>query len=735
MRTYVRIVIKCERSNLTNMPFSGGYGENMAVADLKSTRERITEAAERRRQKLERRRRRSGDAELIFAYVPKAMRGRKPRRTDLPMVFPGVGQFSKDAAELNSVALVRLLKRSPLMDELRAVCDYNMDWGRPREAGEAVLAYLAFVNSGCPDIQPWWRDASTDLWIECGYGGQPRYDLIRDRFLELEAFAVEDLFEASALLVREAINRSGGRIAFDLSIDCTESQTNARLHHDCGPDDNCPNPDHRVHRNRHGVKLPPKTRMLKAGSTEAAKKVRQAANRKTLDDPSPSTRDLDGVQAELEEKFAKGFVGDTKTTYYDEERKILRIFYAGHWWRCRDGSAGVRAFTDEAGVKKAWVGNNHLRVSCMGTGESILNVLEAADVQEYDLVEEVLERLAYITGDEHQIRSLSFDAGFSTKDVYLQLAQRGITGIGPYRKSKHDTTDHLADQDLYDRDGVPRCKHCGGETEFTRFLAEPKPRVWFTCARPQEKCMKANTAGVLKPIVQSLVVDNVHTDPRYLRPLWRNTPAFRALMEMGLEQERTHNNARRRYGLAGTDHLNRPKRPGRDWQQLRANGAVICDWAKILWRQGWLDQEVQYAHSIPADCTANLNPAGTYEYVPPARNHDTPYLQDGADLVTRMLAERRREGLQRPYGPAAVQDGGPARPQPAASPRNRVSMDYDEQDHYDVGVSGDTHPEITREREQHDPFDQARPDAPPGSDSPIEVGGVMVDPNTGEILN
>lgn len=78
-------------------------------------------------------------------------------------------------------------------------------------------------------------------------------------------------------------------------------------------------------------------------------------------------------------------------------------------------------------------------------------------------------------------------------------------------------------------------------------------------------------------------------------------------------------------------------------QQLRAHASVILDWLKLLDRMGWLPGSF-----LRVDLTAERNRA---------------YALDGEPWVRRILAERRAEGLNRPYGPNAVRLGlGPLRP-------------------------------------------------------------------------
>src|SRR5690606_24987700 len=134
---------------------------------------------------------------------------------------------------------------------------------------------------------------------------------------------------------------------------------------------------------------------------------------------------------------------------------------------------------------------------------------------------------------------------------------------------------------------------CGGESEFVRFASKPKPRIWFRCKRPRPECLKPLTSDdrnqVPLPKEQTILCS---TDPRYLIPLWRNTAAYQTLDKHGLPLERAHSLARMRNASGGKNHASRPKRIGRDWQQLRAHGSVLVNWMKILWIQGWIDGAV-----------------------------------------------------------------------------------------------------------------------------------------------
>lgn len=604
--------------------------------------------------------------------------GQQRRRTSAAVIWPGVGRFSENADKLSEVELVRLAKRCHLLDDLREETDFNVGWGRPREPGEAALAYLAFVHSAEVDIQPWWRDSLPELWWECGFAGKPRYELIYDRFVELEQLGSEAFFRASATLIRHAQEHSAGLVGVDMAIDCTDATSNVRLHHDCQGDEQCPG-WHLNKRNRHGIKTSTRARLAAKADSETVKRGRQKINRGEFDP------DAD-------------VAGDVQASYYDEDRQVFRVNLGGHWWRCRDATAGVRAITGKRGGGKAWTGFYSLKLVCRTFGTPVVHLFEAADIQEHFLFDEALERALHIFGEDH-IRSISFDAGFAVKDVYRQCAEHGITGVGPFRRHKLTKeqerlglteTDRPRDHDRYDRDGIPRCKYCGGETKFIKFRRTPKPRVWFSCARPGPECRHVKTdkkTGAERAVAreQSLLLDQA--DPRYVLPLWRNTAAYQALRELGIAYERAHALSAARSRVGTSDHLTRPKRIGVECQQLRANASAVSDWLKVLYRQGWLPQTVvrttdPFAYDPPEDprdlpVTRALrsDPRDWHgkdihttslgeEYIyPDALNREQPYTAEGSEYVRQMLAERRREGLHRPYGKQAVKLGlGPMRP-------------------------------------------------------------------------
>ena len=66
-----------------------------------------------------------------------------------------------------------------------------------------------------------------------------------------------------------------------------------------------------------------------------------------------------------------------------------------------------------------------------------------------------------------------------------------------------------------------------------------------------------------------------------LLPLWRTDPDYLALRNSHDRYERVHHHWRVRWRSGADDHSLRPKRRGRDCQQLRASAALLIEWLMI----------------------------------------------------------------------------------------------------------------------------------------------------------
>jgi hypothetical protein len=197
----------------------------------------------------------------------------------------------------------------------------------------------------------------------------------------------------------------------------------------------------------------------------------------------------------------------------------------------------------------------------------------SSSVNEHVSYPDLLDKTISAIGDKP--RAVVGDRGFSIGAVFERNTREGIASVFPYRKfGQIDRAD--LDTERYDRYGVPRCQHCGGESMFVRFNAEPSPRMWFECSdQTTPECAREQTISCSH-------------NWRLLLPLWRTSEAYWALKESHGEYERVHHLWRGRYRVGGDTHISRPKRISIGWQQLRANAAILIEWLRVLDRQGSL---------------------------------------------------------------------------------------------------------------------------------------------------
>lgn len=545
------------------------------------------------------------------------------RRADTELVkFPGSAAFSLDAAELDPPAFIRLAKSCGLLDDLRAATDYRSQTPRRRMPGEWGLAFLAFAASPTPDLQPWWRDSARELWWECGFQRRPPYDTVYMRFRELEERGgIDAFFEASAQLVRLAVAATGGLVGRDVHVDGAEAETNARLLHDCQPGDNCPDRRNQQRRRRR----PKPDRAAGRLTTDEAKTRRQEAAAKPLPDD--------------EDEQSKLFVGAAVDYELDRRDRLKRVRIGNHWWRITDPTAGCRTYEGKNGGVKSWVGFNHMKATDHAVGEAMVVEVASASEQEYNVHPQLYEKLKYILGGPP--RSVTADKGLAVRPVCELHTSDGVFSVMPWRGSR--TEPRPLDRDRYDRHGIPRCENCGARCRFVSFQRTPKPRLFFECAdKPFAACSGR----------QSVMCSE---DWRMLLPLWRDDPLYRALRASGMEFERVHRTHRQRHACGGNTFATRPKRKGRDWQQLLANASVVATWLKLCWRNGWLPGSTNRV-------TAN------------------PFSTDGADRLAAFMERRLAQGLERAYGARAQALGtGPWRvrqydgalPAPSELPRRQ----------------------------------------------------------------
>lgn len=478
------------------------------------------------------------------------VRDEMAQRFTPPEYLPGATEFSEERELLSPRGIVELLKTQRwLADELEKATTLDKNWGRRKEPGTWALAYLAFVSSGQVDIEPWWKQTTSELWRACGFTDRPAYPTAYERFVELEQVS-ESFFQAASTLIQRA-RRHEPRIGAHVHVDGTEAETHAALVHDCHPGEGC---------TFTGKRRRPARRPLR----EATVTVRKERQRDAEQPPTDADTPLLGEAEELKH----------------EPDGRLRVRIGEHWYRTLDTTAGIRAYTGPRGARRFWHGFYNEKAIDHFTGAPLAVGVYSASRNEHDCYPELYQRLASaIDGNPETIIA---DKGFSVERVFHWNTRLGVATVIPWRKA--NGAEKRRDCETHDRHGIPRCKHCGGPSKFVRFSASQGSRLWF-------RCTQQATAACQRD--QSIACSR---DYRFLIPLWRTDPLYHELQQSHSSYERVHRHWRERYKVAGDSLANRPKRRGLPWQQLRAQAALLLEWLCLAWREGWLGSARRNRH-------------------------------------------------------------------------------------------------------------------------------------------
>lgn len=414
-------------------------------------------------------------------------------------------------------------------------------------------------------MQPWVHQVQDDtaFWELCGFETPPSCWLVYTRFCELEQFA--DAFrEAAGLVIRRA-RTVEPRIGRWLHVDATECETHGTPIHDCRDGDGCPS----ARRKR--------TRMKRL--------------------PSDTVAEIRHAQAELPEDDADGKVVinrakpmDITEAQVDHQRRGVRFRSGGHWWFTRDPDAGTRAYTSGTNgrTKRAWHGYYNQKATCGFVRRPIAVHVHAADRSEHttypDLMGEAVENTGLVPV------AVAGDRGYSIRSVYRWNTERGIGSVFPYRRENGHAPKRAVATDQFDEHGIPRCQHCGGLTRIVRFAHEPTPRLWFRCSWPSSAgCEREQSMSCSK-------------DWRRLVPIPRTSELYAGIRHTHGSTENVHDIYRDQYRCGGKTLAERPKRIGLGVHNLRAQAALLIDWLRLSFRNGWLGENARrvVVRNVPA---------------------------------------------------------------------------------------------------------------------------------------
>jgi hypothetical protein len=224
-------------------------------------------------------------------------------------------------------------------------------------------------------------------------------------------------------------------------------------------------------------------------------------------------------------------------------RVVKRVQVGGCWFRTLDVDAGIRAYIGPRGAKRFWHGHYSGKAVDHYTGGAI-PIVDSASRQEYDLFDDHYDLVCELLGAPPD--TAIADKGLSIERAFKKCTSNGTAPVFPWRPWGGDFKRH--DHDTHDRHGIPRCKHCGGPTNFVRFnegnrsrpAEQRNPRIWFDC-------MVGATPACTK--TQSI---SCSTDWRLLVPLWRTDALYHELKESHATYEAAHDWWRDRYKVAPT---------------------------------------------------------------------------------------------------------------------------------------------------------------------------------------
>lgn len=238
------------------------------------------------------------------------------------------------------------------------------------------------------------------------------------------------------------------------------------------------------------------------------------------------------------------------------------------------------------------------------------------------------------------------DRGLHTQSVFEFNTRRGTATIIPWREPAPGRRRRDMRSDEFDEHGVPRCKHCGGETTtsnqgggFARrqtlgfYIADNgDPRIRYMCALGTTERCRTATPSI-----------SCSTEWRMLLPIGLTADLYFALKSGSKNKENIFYAWRQRYNVAANDKSSRQRIRRRAHLELRAAFGLLIEWFRVCVRHGWL--------RIPGH---------------ERRNREPGFRRSGRTWLQRVLRSRARRGVAIPYGRYAERAGLPVPTSPGS---------------------------------------------------------------------
>lgn len=561
-----------------------------------------------------------GKSAILSAAKAERVAKRRDYSETLPAYQSKACEFSDDPSLTDRQSVIRLIQKhlsggsdeiGTLWDSISEQANLAQEGGRKRKPGDWGLAAVAYVMSRTPELYAFWDDELTKpLWQQMGFETRPTHSTLWLRMAELEDEQCIKAFEDAADKLIQLARAKEPRVGRDVLCDATAMHSRARLHHDCADPVAC------VALMKEQGKRVPKT--LAIAAEELVRTARHA--------------DAEKPEEEMEGKVHPHALKDAK----DQEGYYKHyVEFNGHRYGLLDPDAGVRAYGGKSSGKhflsKFWVGGLDLMAVDHFTGGALANVIVPADRQEYDAFFPLMRRVERALGGLPE--TMSGDRGLGVTKVYRRCTLRGVAPIFPFRAyGSVKNAGQLRSPDLDEH--VPRCLHCGAPGTIIGARLGMQRKVSGALVL-RYRCDDPHAPNCLTEIQRlNMPTGSIKGSPaenriwRLAFPLSPLTERYHALSTTGFSFERTFHHQRLRYRTLGNDLTGKIKRFGLGAHRLRCAIARFVEWFRICLRNGWLGDH-------------------------PKVNTHPVLFRRGEQGLKKVLTERRRQGVNLPYGPAA----------------------------------------------------------------------------------